>query len=583
MKNRITQPKPKKCRQNERGAALVTVLMIASLLLVAATALLLEATMNTANITDATAEEQAYYAAESGIQTVVNVLRGNTVANTLIDSTKPATNYVNRIDYTKASKLTTSNKPGDTSTEARLSRWISYDVDYPDRVVIGSAGYTVRDGFAFKVEVENPDNPGNTVSYNTSGKIDNLTNSKTWSSNGNNLTIQYVSTSASNLDLSAGAGSADFGKFVISGSGDIPTRVRFAINVNMTKPYTSTKVIRGFIEAGTITNSSVGTVKLFYDSPAFILMGSTITLSSGTLIEELLRVGYEVTPNPPSVNAGQTLVAGTMTMPEPTRLLIRSTGFGPRGAKKVLEAVIQKNYFDGLSAPSPLLLVGPQNGSIFNPGTSNGTLYSGKDVFKKAFLPPIGVTNDSSLNMVNYELTHGPPNKFNGTVIGTTSNVADEMPFWLQSPANLDATLQNLKAVALASGRYFSAGQTPPDFGDNINGTGITYLDGNFEYSGAGGGILVVTGNLVFKGGFNFNGLVVVTGAGGIQRNGGGSGILQGNMIIAPYDPANLAGGFLSPKYDISGGGDSDIIYNSNSVDTGLTALSNLVKGVTEK
>ncbi len=60
-----------KCRKNERGAALVMVLMISFLLLVAVTALLLEASMNTANVTDATAEEQAYYAAESGIQSVV--------------------------------------------------------------------------------------------------------------------------------------------------------------------------------------------------------------------------------------------------------------------------------------------------------------------------------------------------------------------------------------------------------------------------------------------------------------------------------------------------------------------------------
>ncbi len=65
-----------RCRKNERGAALVTVLMISFLLLVAVGALLLETSMNTANVTDATAEQQAYYAAESGIQTALNVLRG---------------------------------------------------------------------------------------------------------------------------------------------------------------------------------------------------------------------------------------------------------------------------------------------------------------------------------------------------------------------------------------------------------------------------------------------------------------------------------------------------------------------------
>ncbi len=63
----------KRCRKSERGAALITVLMISFLLLVAAAGLLIEASMNTANVTDATAEDQAYYAAESGIVSVFNI------------------------------------------------------------------------------------------------------------------------------------------------------------------------------------------------------------------------------------------------------------------------------------------------------------------------------------------------------------------------------------------------------------------------------------------------------------------------------------------------------------------------------
>lgn len=581
MKNRVIQTTPQKCRKNERGAALVTVLLISALLLVAAAALLLEASMNTANITDATAEDQAYYAAESGIQTVVNVLRGNTVPNTLIDSTKPATNLANRIDYIKASKLTTSNKPGDESTEARLSRWISYNDSNPDRVILGSpTGYTTRNGFAFKVAVEDPDNPDKTVSYNTSGKIDNLTSSKTWTDGGNTLTIQYVSTSVNTLSVSSGSANTEFGKFVITGSGTIPTRVRFAINVNMTKPYTATKVIWGFIEPGTISNNSVGNVRIFYDSEVFILSGSAITIASVTPVVEAFRIGYEMTPNAPNVNAGQTVVRAGMTEPEPRRLVIRSTGFGPRGAIKQIEAVIQENYFNGLSAPSPLMLVGPSAGSVFKPGNSAAISYSGKDVAKKAFLPPIGTTNDSNLSQVKTQL-----NGFNGTVVGTPSNVADEVPFWLQSPENLDATLQNLKNVALASGRYFPPGAEPPTtYGDNATATGITYVDGDVDMSRkSGGGILVVTGSLIMNGNISFNGLIIVTGAGGIVRDGGGNGMLQGNIVVAPYKPNNLADGFLPPKYDINGGGDSDIVYNSDSGDKVLGALSNFVKGVAEK
>lgn len=139
---------------------------------------------------------------------------------------------------------------------------------------------------------------------------------------------------------------------------------------------------------------------------------------------------------------------------------------------------------------------------------------------------------------------------------------------------------------AEASGRYTAPGATPPsngDYGDNLTATGITFIDGDLEFSQMGGGILVVTGGLTFKGGFNFNGLIVVTGQNGISRSGGGSGVLQGNMIVAPYLKNDLTKGFLAPNYDISGGGGSEIVYNSNNVGNGLDALSNFVKGVAEK
>ena len=77
----------------------------------------------------------------------------------------------------------------------------------------------------------------------------------------------------------------------------------------------------------------------------------------------------------------------------------------------------------------------------------------------------------------------------------------------------------------------------------------------------------------------------------GVQRSGGGNGTIQGNMIIAPYvgsrvqdgiDPASNAT-FLAPQYDLSGGGNSTMVYNSKSVAGGLVAVSNFVLGVVEK
>jgi hypothetical protein len=82
-----------------------------------------------------------------------------------------------------------------------------------------------------------------------------------------------------------------------------------------------------------------------------------------------------------------------------------------------------------------------------------------------------------------------------------------------------------------------------------------------------------------------------VTGQGGVLRSGGGTGLLQGNIVVAAYehsaisDTAAIAqtATFLAPQYDLSGGGNSTIQYNSSSVANGLTAISNFVLGVVEK
>lgn len=64
-------------RAGERGAALVTSLLVAMLLLAAGGALVATAGMSASNAVDATAEAQAYYAAEAGIQAALTVVRRN--------------------------------------------------------------------------------------------------------------------------------------------------------------------------------------------------------------------------------------------------------------------------------------------------------------------------------------------------------------------------------------------------------------------------------------------------------------------------------------------------------------------------
>lgn len=74
-------------RTGERGAALVTSLLVAMLLLAAGGALVATAGMSASNAVDATAEAQAYYAADSGLQAALTVVRRNRAASSGLSPT----------------------------------------------------------------------------------------------------------------------------------------------------------------------------------------------------------------------------------------------------------------------------------------------------------------------------------------------------------------------------------------------------------------------------------------------------------------------------------------------------------------
>ncbi|MDQ6788870.1 MAG: hypothetical protein M3033_18865 [Acidobacteriota bacterium] len=569
-----------KNRENEKGAVMVTVLLISLLLLVASAGVLLETTMNTRNVSDATADQQAYNAAESGIQSALNVLRGNVAPNPLFNAT--ASDPANKIDFKKALRLTDSNLAADTSTVPHLSRWgLTYN---PDRVQIGDP----TQGYAYSLALSDPDNATTSITYNSShldsGFYNDATNvwvrTMTFGSGLNTATITFNPVSDTTVNVSSGSGTTNIGNFrvVVTGTGASigAADIRFQIVLGMSQPYSGiNKVVRGYMIGGTVINGS-NTVKMYFDSPNINFSGSKVSTTLTT--SNAVTPEYSLNLNTPVLLVGSTNVNATMTPAEPRRILIRSTGYGPRGAQKQLEAIVQKNYFDGLEAPASLTLIGASTGFVFNPGNSAQVNYSGDDIASTINIPAIGTNNATNLDYVNSNLP-----KTN--VYPKPANVGVENPPWLSSPAALDAQVQMLKNIASSSGRLYpnASAATPPNFGDNYNATGITFVNGNATFSGSGGGILVVTGTLTFNGNVNFSGLILVTGAGGITRSGGGGGLLQGNTVVAPYDPTDLTKPFLAPKYNISGGGNSTLQYNSNSVANGMTAVSNLVLGVAEK
>src|ERR1044072_5807429 len=108
-------------RKGERGAALVISILIATLLLAVAGTVILTSGMSAITSIDATAELQAYYGAESGLEAALNVIRGHVQPNGIAGTTKMG--FRNAVDTAK------SNRNSDTSTTARLSAWLNYDND----------------------------------------------------------------------------------------------------------------------------------------------------------------------------------------------------------------------------------------------------------------------------------------------------------------------------------------------------------------------------------------------------------------------------------------------------------------------
>ncbi len=130
-------------RHGEKGAALVISILIATLLLAVAGTVILTSGMSATTSIEGTAELQAYYAAESGLEAALNVIRGHVAPSGIPNTTRMG--FRNAVDPSK------SNKNSDSSTTARLSAWLNY----------GSNGRVTPTGanYSYSVAVMDPDDP----------------------------------------------------------------------------------------------------------------------------------------------------------------------------------------------------------------------------------------------------------------------------------------------------------------------------------------------------------------------------------------------------------------------------------------
>ena len=550
---------------SEQGAALVTVLMISVLLGTACIAMLSAVGASSRNNTDALSEAKAYYAAESGLQATINILRNDT-----------------SVDYKYA------------IAHPDLATKLSYaTVDGISRVQVGSeAGYSIT--------ITDPDHSGDAQTFNATGgflpyyingsnQVVNIQGtclpssanctSVQYGTTPNRTTIYIDNVSSTTVNFSSYSNPVTAIFRVVNEIGGTGTRItdplRFNINYNMTAPRSLTATMRGTV---TQPSNASNPITAQFDSAEYQLAGSDIALCSASNCPAVTLPFTRVLTEDATTN-----VWAHLDPVEPYRLMVKATGYGPSSAKKDLEAIIQHNFFNDTFLPSPLMMQGPGNGLQFNPGNSSVFEINGSDTGSGVTVPSIGVVDQTGLTTV----LNGIPNNNNN--IQPAPAVISTVPSWMATPQNLDALVSQLRTTAQNSGRYYDHPTSNlTNVGNYSTGTGITFCEGNCTAAVNGGGVLVVTGTLRNVGGWSFKGLIIVTGSGGWLRNGGGGGVVTGNVVIAPYGPNDLITNTFSipPKYNVTGGGTSNIDYDEVTLDTafnGTAAVSDFMLGIAEK
>jgi hypothetical protein len=284
----------------------------------------------------------------------------------------------------------------------------------------------------------------------------------------------------------------------------------------------------------------------------------------------------------------------------PLRLRIQVLGIGPKNARKNMEVVVNRYT---LSYPVNAVVTLP-NGSgdpiAFNLGGSNVTSTSGQDAYGSS--QPIsayavaGSDYNITNNIIDGCLADGTncggsgPNVYPGDpAILDGGNT----PSFLQSVTTARQFLygsEGMKNLAINQGRYFTTGSAAINSAVGIGASqpdGVfTFVDGDFVLgpgNPTGQGTLIVTGTLTLDGNFNWNGVIMVLGAGRVLRSGGGNGNIYGAMFVAKFSPTGSASDvFQAPTFDTSGGGTANIQYNSDSIDRAKSVGGHSVMGVRE-
>ncbi len=279
---------------------------------------------------------------------------------------------------------------------------------------------------------------------------------------------------------------------------------------------------------------------------------------------------------------------------------LTSVATGPNGSKATVEITVA--IFDIFTPPSPITLVGP--GANFIGNESNA-----KDLFSddQCGTDPIGVTRPvvamshlADLPNVQAAIAASKPARYfarnttGGQVDAVTdpslistildNTTIDSTPTLTFILTNYGVDIENaddlnamVKAVEKAADTVAPGGTSASSVYVGAPGdTQVVVVKGDFSLNTDGAGILVVTGQLVFQGNIDYDGMIFVIGAGSMVRAGGGTNAIRGGIFVANtvgpdsimYTGDDVLG---PPTFNTSGGGVSNIHYCSTVMEQAMT------------
>jgi hypothetical protein len=261
---------------------------------------------------------------------------------------------------------------------------------------------------------------------------------------------------------------------------------------------------------------------------------------------------------------------------------ITSLAVLPNGSQKMLQYIAAPVPVILPNFPAALTIATSTNGATFTSPTSNGSYnVSGIDLTTVPFctagpaVDAIGVFDNSDVtNVTGGILPMGMRPQYTGkTSAPDVANVSGVFPLNLLKPSQMD----NLAQTIIENSDLIITPSPPPPLGtahqsDLPTTTSPTnpltiVVNGNLDLTAwhhTGYGLLLVTGNLFYDPDVSWNGIILVIGQGTITGGNGGSGQINGAVLVAKTRDPGLN---LLPDPNL---GAASVVFNSNMGGNGI-------------